>query len=196
MTDPYAGVATTLVHLGVPAVVAMQFEISDEAAILFAEELYTNLIGRQDPLDSAIGEARKAIYAEVDLADGADAAAGDGLRHGGHHLLVLAHAEIVVGTPHGDLGGLAVRLAPLRRGEAPGDALDIGEDAVAALAVQLVEGAAEVALVARTGARRSRLGEHRAGHPGDGHRASFACSAVRVAPVWHRCPAIEVRPRS
>lgn len=69
MTDPYAGVATTLVHLGVPAVVAMQFEISDEAAILFAEELYTNLIGRQDPLDSAIGEARKAIYAEVDLAE-------------------------------------------------------------------------------------------------------------------------------
>ena len=56
MTDPYAGVATTLVHLGVPAVVAMQFEISDEAAILFAEELYTNLIGRQDPLD--VGDRR------------------------------------------------------------------------------------------------------------------------------------------
>ena len=36
LTDPYAGVATTLVQLGVPAVVAMQFEISDEAAILFA----------------------------------------------------------------------------------------------------------------------------------------------------------------
>ena len=29
LTDPYAGVATTLVQLGVPAVVAMQFEISD-----------------------------------------------------------------------------------------------------------------------------------------------------------------------
>jgi peptidoglycan hydrolase-like protein with peptidoglycan-binding domain len=69
LTDPYAGVATTLVRLGVPAVVAMQFEISDDAAILFAEELYTNLIGRQDPLDAAIGEARKAIYAEVDLAE-------------------------------------------------------------------------------------------------------------------------------
>ena len=66
LTDPYAGVATTLVRLGVPAVVAMQFEISDGAAILFAEELYTNLIGRQDPIDAAIGEARKAIYAEID----------------------------------------------------------------------------------------------------------------------------------
>ena len=62
---PYAGVATTLVQLGVPAVVAMQFEISDAAAILFAEELYTNLIGRQDPIDAAVAEARKAIYIEL-----------------------------------------------------------------------------------------------------------------------------------
>jgi len=66
LTDPYAGVATTLIALGVPAVVAMQFEISDEAAIVFAEELYTNLIGRQDPIDAAVSEARKAIYTEVD----------------------------------------------------------------------------------------------------------------------------------
>ena len=66
LTDPYAGVATTLIRLGVPAVVAMQFEISDDAAVLFAEELYTNLIGRQDPIDAAVAEARKAIYSEVD----------------------------------------------------------------------------------------------------------------------------------
>ena len=66
LTDPYAGVATTLIRLGVPAVVAMQFEISDEAAVLFAEELYTNLIGRQEAIDAAVAEARKAIYAEVD----------------------------------------------------------------------------------------------------------------------------------
>lgn len=65
-TDPYAGVATTLINLGVPAVVAMQFEISDRAAIVFAQELYLNLIGRQDPIDAAIAEARKAIYSEVD----------------------------------------------------------------------------------------------------------------------------------
>jgi peptidoglycan hydrolase-like protein with peptidoglycan-binding domain len=66
LTDPYAGVATTLIQLGVPAVVAMQFEISDDAAVLFAEELYTNLIGRQDPIDSAVAEARKAVYTEID----------------------------------------------------------------------------------------------------------------------------------
>jgi hypothetical protein len=64
LTDPFAGVATTLVQLGVPAVVAMQFAISDAAAILFAEELYTNLIGRQSSVDAAVSEARKAIYIE------------------------------------------------------------------------------------------------------------------------------------
>jgi hypothetical protein len=66
LTDPFAGVATTLVQLGVPAIVAMQFEISDEAAILFAEELYTDLIGRQDPIDAAVAEARKALYIEIE----------------------------------------------------------------------------------------------------------------------------------
>lgn len=67
--DPYAGVATTLIQLGVPAVVAMQFEISDRAAILFADELYTNLVGRQDPIGAAVAEARKAIYVELDGAE-------------------------------------------------------------------------------------------------------------------------------
>ena len=66
LTDPYAGVATTLVQLGVPAVVAMQFEISDRAAIVFAEELYTNLIARRDPIDASVAEARKAVYSDVD----------------------------------------------------------------------------------------------------------------------------------
>ena len=66
MADPFAGVATTLIQSGVPAVVAMQFEISDDAAIVFAEELYTNLIGRQDPIDAAVAEARKAIFVEID----------------------------------------------------------------------------------------------------------------------------------
>jgi hypothetical protein len=64
LTDPFAGIATTLVQLGVPAVIAMQFTISDAAAILFAEELYTNLIGGRAPIDAAVSEARKAIFVE------------------------------------------------------------------------------------------------------------------------------------
>ena len=65
LQDAYAGIATTLVGLGVPAVVAMQFEISDEAAVVFAEELYTNLIGQQAPIDVAVAEARKAVLAGI-----------------------------------------------------------------------------------------------------------------------------------
>jgi CHAT domain len=63
--DPQAGVAATLMSLGLPAVVAMQFSISDKAAIAFAGEFYTNLIGRREPVDSAVSEARKAILSEV-----------------------------------------------------------------------------------------------------------------------------------
>lgn len=60
-TDPFAGVAATLTRQGIPAVVAMQFEISDEAAITLAGELYTAL-AEGLPVDAAVAEARKAIY--------------------------------------------------------------------------------------------------------------------------------------
>ncbi len=63
--DPFAGIATSIVALGIPAVVAMQFEITDDAAITFAEELYGSLIAREDPIDVAVAEARKAVFTEV-----------------------------------------------------------------------------------------------------------------------------------
>lgn len=63
--DPQAGVAATLMALGLPAVVAMQFAISDRAAIAFAGELYTGLVDRRQPLDAALGEARKAVYTDI-----------------------------------------------------------------------------------------------------------------------------------
>ncbi len=58
--DPFAGVATALVSAGVPAVVAMQFPISDRAAITFAESLYPG-IAEGMPLDAAVAEARREI---------------------------------------------------------------------------------------------------------------------------------------
>jgi WD40 repeat protein len=61
LTDPFAGVATGLIRQGVPAVVAMQFEITDEAAITFAGEFYAAL-AQGFPVDAAVAEARKAIY--------------------------------------------------------------------------------------------------------------------------------------
>lgn len=61
--DPFAGVAASLVQREVPAVIAMQFEITDEAAIVFSEELYSALVDDY-PIDAALAEARKAIFRE------------------------------------------------------------------------------------------------------------------------------------
>ena len=61
--DPFAGVASSLVQRQIPAVIAMQFEITDRAAITFARWLYESLADGY-PVDSALAEARKAIYAD------------------------------------------------------------------------------------------------------------------------------------
>lgn len=60
-TDPFAGIAATLVRQGIPAVVAMQFEITDEAAITFSSEFYASL-AEGLPVDASLAQARKAIY--------------------------------------------------------------------------------------------------------------------------------------
>jgi hypothetical protein len=60
--DPYAGVAQTLVLQGIPAVIAMQFEILETAAITFAQEFY-GAVADGFPVDAAVSEARKAIFA-------------------------------------------------------------------------------------------------------------------------------------
>ena len=61
--DPFSGVATSLVQGEIPAVIGMQFEITDRAAILFAGEFYAMLAEGQ-PVDSAVTEARLAIFAD------------------------------------------------------------------------------------------------------------------------------------
>jgi tetratricopeptide (TPR) repeat protein len=59
--DPFAGVADTLVRRGIPAVVAMQFEVTDHAAVEFAPALYGALAAGRT-VDAAVAEARKAMY--------------------------------------------------------------------------------------------------------------------------------------
>jgi hypothetical protein len=63
-TDPFAGTAQTLIQQGVPAVVAMQFEITDLAAIALTSELYA-AVADGYPLDAALSQARQAVYTEV-----------------------------------------------------------------------------------------------------------------------------------
>ncbi len=60
-TNSYAGVAQTLCReAGIPAVLAMQFEIPNEVAITFAENFYGALT-KNFPVEAALAEARKAI---------------------------------------------------------------------------------------------------------------------------------------
>jgi CHAT domain/Tetratricopeptide repeat len=61
--DPFGGVAQALVRQGIPAVIAMQFEISDPAALVFSQSFY-QAIADGLPLDVAMVEARRAMFAE------------------------------------------------------------------------------------------------------------------------------------
>jgi hypothetical protein len=61
-TDPFSGVAESLVQRGIPAVVAMQFEITDTAAVVFAEGFY-RAIAAGSGVDGAVAAARLAIFA-------------------------------------------------------------------------------------------------------------------------------------
>lgn len=59
---PFASVAPRLVMAGIPAVIAMQFPISDDAAIDFSKMFYKRLV-LGDPVDEATARGRGAISA-------------------------------------------------------------------------------------------------------------------------------------
>jgi hypothetical protein len=63
--DPFSGVATSLMEFNIPAVVAMQFEITDVAAIAFSRSLYEGLANGM-PIDAAVAPARRAILAKTE----------------------------------------------------------------------------------------------------------------------------------
>jgi parallel beta-helix repeat protein len=60
LADPYGGTAQTLIQQGIPAVVAMQFEITDKAAIEFSHTFYAALADGY-PVEAATAEARKTV---------------------------------------------------------------------------------------------------------------------------------------
>jgi WD40 repeat protein len=61
--DPFSGVATSLIERDIPAVVAMQFEITDDAALVFASAFYRALVERGERVDTAMASARIEIFA-------------------------------------------------------------------------------------------------------------------------------------
>ena len=62
--DVFSGTAAALVRRGIPAVLAMQYEITDRAAIELARGFYEALADGL-PVDTAVTEARKAVSMEV-----------------------------------------------------------------------------------------------------------------------------------
>ena len=63
LQDSLLGVAMSLVKRDIPAVVAMQFEMTDRAAMVFAGEFYS-MLATGESVDAAITEARRAIFAD------------------------------------------------------------------------------------------------------------------------------------
>lgn len=65
-TDPFRAVAPALIRAEVPAVVAMQLDVSAEAARAFAGEFY-RVIGEGLPIDACVTEGRKAVMSAAGL---------------------------------------------------------------------------------------------------------------------------------
>ncbi|HFC91473.1 MAG TPA: CHAT domain-containing protein [Leucothrix mucor] len=57
----FSGVAQSVVKKGVPAVLAMQYVITDKSAIVFSETFY-NALSQGSPVDTSLSLARLAIY--------------------------------------------------------------------------------------------------------------------------------------
>jgi CHAT domain-containing protein len=64
-SDAIMGMAPKLVAAGVPAVVAMQYEVPEDTAIAFVRDLY-QFLADGDPLDAAMTEARIGVYFDND----------------------------------------------------------------------------------------------------------------------------------
>ncbi len=60
--DPFGGVAQSLIRRGIPAVIAMQFPIPDDAAVELSRHFYRYLAAGQ-PVDAALSSARAFLFA-------------------------------------------------------------------------------------------------------------------------------------
>jgi CHAT domain-containing protein len=60
----FAGLAPKLIQAGIPAVLAMQYPISNLAAIAFSKAFYESL-GKRDPIDDAVQKGRFRITTRV-----------------------------------------------------------------------------------------------------------------------------------
>jgi hypothetical protein len=93
--DAFSGVGQALVRQGLPAVVAMQTEISDRAALVFSHEFYWFLT-RGLGVDAAICEVRKAMATSDEASEWGTAVL---LRSGGAQPFSFAPAGVAAPVP-------------------------------------------------------------------------------------------------
>ena len=65
--DAFLGVAPALVNAGIPAVIAMQFPMPDQSAVIFSEEFYRSLAKHYYQIDAAMTDARIAIATKIGI---------------------------------------------------------------------------------------------------------------------------------
>ena len=98
--DVFSSTASILVRRGIPAVLAMQYVITDRAAIEFARVFYETL-ARGLPVDAAASEARKAVSLEL------------------VNTVEWGTPVLYMRTPDGVLFNVATAVAPLKSAPAP-----------------------------------------------------------------------------
>lgn len=94
--DPFAGVAQALIKEGIPAVVAMQFRVADESALIFSKEFY-KVLAEGGMVDQAVYEARQALFSERSV-------------DWGNLVLYLRGSEGVIFKPNTGPSGVSRRL--------------------------------------------------------------------------------------
>ncbi|GAA5032597.1 hypothetical protein GCM10023258_31710 [Terrabacter aeriphilus] len=94
-SDAFSGVAQALVRQGLPAVVAMQTEISDRAALVFSHEFYYFLT-RGLGIDAAMCEVRKAMAVSDEASEWGTAVL---LRSGTEQPFSFTGAPVATGDP-------------------------------------------------------------------------------------------------
>jgi len=122
--ERFSGIAATLIRRGTPAVIAMQFPISDRAAVAFAHTFYAALAAGL-PVDAAVAESRKAI-----------ALAADDTLEWATPVLFMRSPDGVIfelsGQRRSDLQALRAAVAPAIEAERWDDAIAAGEQLIAA----------------------------------------------------------------
>jgi len=68
----------------------------------------------------------------------------DGAMHGGQHIRMLAHAEVVIAAPDGNATAPTIGSVPQGRGKLPGEPLELDEGPIAAIQLHCADEAFEL----------------------------------------------------